>query len=70
MDPRGLRSPCSRPAGPLTETVWHTSPGRRLDAVVGYEAISVAGKLAWYEQPSTAISGWIEHVISQSAWAP
>lgn len=36
----------------------------RLDAVVGFEAISVSGKLAWYEQPSTAISTWTEHIIA------
>jgi hypothetical protein len=42
----------------------------RLDAVVGYEAISVAGKLAWYEQPSAATSAWIEHVISSSVVGP
>jgi hypothetical protein len=36
----------------------------RLDAVVGYEAISKSGKLAWYEQDSVAASLWIEHVIA------
>lgn len=42
----------------------------RLDAVVGYEAISRAGKLAWYEQPATPTDGWIEHVISESVVGP
>jgi hypothetical protein len=42
----------------------------RLDAVVGYEAISRAGKLAWYEQPATPTGGWIEHVISMSVVGP
>jgi hypothetical protein len=36
----------------------------RLDAVVGYEAISVAGKLAWYEQPANPESLWTEHEIA------
>ncbi len=35
----------------------------RLDAMVGYEAISIPGKLAWYEQGSSATSTWTEHVI-------
>ena len=37
----------------------------RLDAVVGFEAISVAGKLAWYEQPSSPTERWAEHVIAE-----
>jgi hypothetical protein len=36
----------------------------RLDAVVGYQAISVTGKLAWYQQPATATNAWAEHVIA------
>jgi hypothetical protein len=36
----------------------------RLDAVVGFEAISAAGMVAWYEQPSAATSAWAEHVIA------
>ena len=35
----------------------------RLDAVVGFEAISVPGKLAWYEQGMDATAVWQEHVI-------
>lgn len=35
----------------------------RLDAVVGYEAISVPGKLAWYEAPPDPTQAWTEHVI-------
>jgi len=42
----------------------------RLDAVVGYEAISVEGKLAWYEQPATPTDLWPEHVISESVVGP
>jgi FG-GAP-like repeat len=36
----------------------------RLDAVVGFEAINVPGKLAWYEQPKNATDTWTEHVIA------
>lgn len=36
----------------------------RLDAVVGYQAISVLGKLVWYEQPDTATNTWKEHLIA------
>lgn len=35
----------------------------RLDAVVGYEAISVPGKLAWYEAGKDASKLWQEHII-------
>ena len=42
----------------------------RLDAVVGYEAISVPGKLAWYGQPFTATRAWTEHVISSNVIGP
>lgn len=34
-----------------------------LDAVVGFEAISRPGKLAWYEQGIRATDLWTEHVI-------
>jgi len=37
----------------------------RADAVVGFEAISVPGKLAWYEQPDPATETWTEHVIAR-----
>jgi hypothetical protein len=36
----------------------------RLDAVVGFEAINVPGKLAWYEQPQNGTDTWTEHVIA------
>ncbi|MBI3281379.1 MAG: VCBS repeat-containing protein [Acidobacteria bacterium] len=36
----------------------------RWDAVVGFEAINVPGKLAWYEQPVDAKQTWTEHVIA------
>jgi hypothetical protein len=35
----------------------------RLDAVVGYEAISTPGLVAWYEQPADPTQPWIEHII-------
>jgi hypothetical protein len=36
----------------------------RLDAVVGLDAISVPGEVAWYEQPSSAGEGWIKQSIA------
>ena len=42
----------------------------RLDAVVGYEAISVPGKLAWYGQPFMATRAWTEHLISSNVIGP
>lgn len=35
----------------------------RLDAVVGFEAINIPGKLAWYEQPKEPTDTWVEHII-------
>ncbi len=35
----------------------------RLDAVAGFEAINIPGKLAWYEQPDSLDSVWAEHEI-------
>lgn len=61
--------------GWISHTLYNTSakPDRnrladingdnRLDAVVGYEAISAPGKLAWYEAPSDPTQPWTEHVI-------
>jgi hypothetical protein len=37
----------------------------RLDAVIGFEAINVPGKLAWYEQPQNVMDTWSEHVIAE-----
>ena len=37
----------------------------RLDAVIGYEAISVTGTLAWYRQPAVATDKWTETIIAQ-----
>jgi hypothetical protein len=36
----------------------------RLDAIVGFEAVSVPGKLAWYEQPLEPTNYWKEHLIA------
>lgn len=36
----------------------------RLDAMVGFEATSKKGKLAWYEQGALPTSKWKEHVIA------
>ena len=38
----------------------------RLDAVIGYEAISMLGKVAWYEQGGSATKSWKEHVIGKA----
>jgi hypothetical protein len=37
----------------------------RLDAVVGFEAVSRTGKLIWYEQPETVTNPWVEHLIAE-----
>ena len=37
----------------------------RLDAVVGYEAISTTGVVAWYRQPVDPTAAWSETVIGQ-----
>jgi hypothetical protein len=37
----------------------------RLDAVVGFEAVSTLGKLVWYEQPTSPTGSWIEHLIAE-----
>jgi hypothetical protein len=42
----------------------------RLDAVVGYEAISVPGKLAWYAQPANPAGAWTEHLIATHVVGP
>jgi hypothetical protein len=38
-----------------------------LDAVVGFEAISKQGKLAWYEQAAAPTDLWTEHIIADPA---
>ena len=42
----------------------------RLDAVVGYEAISKPGTLAWYGQGEDPAALWTEHVISSEVVGP
>ncbi len=36
----------------------------RIDVIVGYEAISRPGKLAWYENPDNSGGSWKEHLIA------
>jgi hypothetical protein len=36
----------------------------KLDAVVGYEAISEPGKLVWYQQGNSPANQWTEHLIA------
>ncbi len=43
---------------------------KRLDAVVGFEAISQPGLLAWYEQGAAATDVWTQHVISDTIIGP
>ncbi len=42
----------------------------RLDAVVGFEAISIPGRLAWYEQPADPTGTWTEHIIDETIIGP
>jgi hypothetical protein len=42
----------------------------RLDAVVGFQAISVEGKLAWYQQPESPGEPWTEQVIASDVVGP
>ncbi|MDZ7637274.1 MAG: VCBS repeat-containing protein [Bryobacterales bacterium] len=35
----------------------------RVDAIVGFEAVNVPGKLTWYEQPQDPTGTWTEHLI-------
>jgi hypothetical protein len=42
----------------------------RLDAVVGFQAISVEGKLAWYQQPESLGEPWTEQVIASDVVGP
>jgi len=37
----------------------------RLDAVVGYEAISTTGVVAWYKQPANPAGTWSQTIIAQ-----
>ncbi|MBI5471266.1 MAG: VCBS repeat-containing protein [Ignavibacteriae bacterium] len=59
------------PAGtPDRNRVGDINNDGKLDVVVGYEAINVLGRLAWYEQPGSATSLWTQHVISDSVVGP
>ncbi len=48
----------------------HINADGRPDAVVGYEAISGPGVLAWYEQGADPAALWTEHVISRTVIGP
>jgi hypothetical protein len=37
----------------------------RLDAVVGFEAVSKPAKVVWYEQGADSTAVWVEHVIGE-----
>jgi len=41
-----------------------------LDVIVGYEAISKIGKLAWYKQPEILGGDWEEHIIANDIIGP
>ncbi len=69
--------------GAWTLLVIHNGPGSpdrnrladinrdgRLDAVVGFEAIGVTGKLLWYEQGADPAAPWIEHIIAVDVIGP
>ncbi|MEX1238963.1 MAG: FG-GAP-like repeat-containing protein [Cyclobacteriaceae bacterium] len=43
---------------------------RRLDAIVGFEAINKPGKLAWFAQPDDATGTWTEHIVSMEVVGP
>jgi hypothetical protein len=42
----------------------------RPDVVIGYEAIGLPSKVAWYEQPSSPIGLWTEHIITTNIIGP
>lgn len=57
-------------ASPDRNRLAHINTDGRLDAVVGYEAISGPGVLAWYEQGADPAALWTEHVISRAVIGP
>lgn len=54
----------STPGNPDRNRLADINGDGRLDAVVGFEAIGVPGKLAWYEQPISATDLWTEHPVA------
>ena len=42
----------------------------KLDVVVGFEAISIPGKLAWYECPEDPITVWKQNIIDDAIVGP
>jgi hypothetical protein len=53
------------PGDPDRNVLADVNGDGRLDAVVGFEAINIPGKLAWYEQGRASTTPWTEHVIAQ-----
>jgi len=62
--------PMANEPGPDRNRLGDLNNDGRLDAVVGFEAISVAGKLAWYEQPIDPTGPWTEHLIANTVIGP
>ncbi len=59
-----VQTVCETPGAPDRNRPADINGDGRLDAVVGFEAISVPGKLAWYEQPVSSAELWKEHVVA------
>lgn len=51
-------------AGPDRNRLMDMNGDGKLDVVVGFEAISVIGKVAWYEQRANPTGPWAEHPIA------
>jgi len=60
-----VQSLTNTPGKPDRNRLADVNGDGRLDAVVGFEAINVPGKLAWYEQSVSATDLWTEHLIAQ-----
>jgi hypothetical protein len=59
-----LREMLDEPGVPDRNRLADMNLDGKLDAVVGYQAINRAGKLAWYQQPTSLGSHWKEHLIA------
>lgn len=62
-------NPANANAGPDRNRLADINGDGKLDAIVGYEAINIPGRLAWYEQ-TTATGTWTERIISNSVIGP